>query len=71
MTQNTTSIIIALPGETQLSYDKRNKKKGDNKCQHNYDGQDHLREKRCNFCKCSLVVLNVNKKYSIYEDAYL
>jgi len=69
MSQST--IIIALEGETQQDYDKRNKKKGSNKCKHNYDGQDNLREKKCNFCKCSSVGLSVNQKYSIYGDAYL
>ena len=66
-----TNVIIALDGETQLEYDKRNKKKGVNKCDHNYDGQDNLRRKTCNFCKCVLFTFVVNQKYSIYGDDYL
>ena len=71
MSQNNSTIIIALEGETQAEYDKRNLKKGTMKCLHNYDGQDNLRTRRCNFCKCVLLTTNVNKKYSIYGDAYL
>ena len=66
------TCILALEGETQADYDKRIKKKGiKNKCLHNYDGQDNLRTKKCNFCKCSLNVVKVNQKYSIYGDDYL
>ena len=71
MSQNNSTIIIALEGETQAEYDKRNLKKGTTKCLHNYDGQDNLRTKRCNFCKCVLLTINTNKKYSIYGDDYL
>jgi hypothetical protein len=66
------TCILALEGETQTDYDKRIKKKGiKNKCSHNYDGQDNLRTKKCNFCKCALNVVKVNQKYSIYGDDYL
>jgi hypothetical protein len=67
------AVIIALEGETQSEYDKRNLKKGTiNKCSHNYDGQDNLRRKRCNFCKCVLyITIKTNQKYSIYGDDYL
>ncbi len=71
MSQNNSTILIALEGETQANYDKRNLKKGTMKCLHNYDGQDNLRTKRCNFCKCVLLTINANKKYSIYRDDYL
>jgi len=64
-------VILALEGEIQVDYDKRNKKKGIKKCTHNYDGQDNLRKKICNFCKCFSNAIAINQKYCIYNDGYL
>ena len=73
MSQSNADIIIALGGELQDDYDKRNKKKGDKKCKHNYEGQDNLRRKICNFCKCIYNVSSgiINNSYTIYGDNYL
>jgi hypothetical protein len=73
MSQNNSTILIAIEGETQAEYNKRNLKKGTAKCLHNYDGQDNLRTKRCNFCKCVLYTSSniLNYSYTIYRDDYL
>jgi hypothetical protein len=64
-------IILARPDETEAEYNSRNCDEGDQKCLHNYDGQDHIRFQRCNFCKCTHYNAFDNEKYDLYFDNYL
>jgi len=72
MSKPTTIIIIAaLEGELEEDYDKRNAEAGENKCLHNYDGQEEKKEQHCRFCACLRYNSNVNNRYDIYFDDYL